>query len=111
MANPLTRFRVMAYVVGCWLLLLVGVAMPLKYFAGQPMLTEIVSPIHGLLYIGYIIVTVLLARSWSWPLPRTVGILLAGTIPFLSFWVERKVVGWIHTQQQDSGSLAAPAHE
>ncbi len=95
MTNPLTRFRVMAYVVGCWLLLLVGVAMPLKYFADRPALTEIVSPVHGVLYIGYILVTVLLARIWNWSTWRTVGVLLAGTIPFLSFWMERRVVAWV----------------
>ncbi len=52
MTHPLIRFRVAAYVVGCWLLLLVGVAMPLKYLGDRPALTEIVSPIHGVLYIG-----------------------------------------------------------
>lgn len=98
----------MAYVVGCWLLLLVGVAMPLKYFADRPALAEIVSPIHGVLYIGYVIVAVLLARALHWSPLRTVGVLLAGTIPFMSFWLERKVVAWarIETTSQRSATLA-----
>jgi integral membrane protein len=107
MTASLIRFRVAAYVVGCWLLLLVGVAMPLKYLADRPTLTEIVSPIHGVLYIGYIIVTVLLARRLRWSPSRTVGVLLAGTIPFMSFWVERKVVSWVHAVKQDTQPTTA----
>ncbi len=97
MNGTLLRFRIMAYVVGCWLLLLVGVAMPLKYAAGSPTMAQIVSPIHGLFYMIYIAMTVLLARESGWRSQRTLGVLLAGTVPFLSFWMERKVLGWVRS--------------
>ena len=88
----LTRFRVMAYVVGVMLLILVGVAMPLKYLGDNSAATKVVSPVHGLLYIGYVVATVQLALSRGWPWKRTLLVLLGGVVPFLSFVTERRVV-------------------
>jgi integral membrane protein len=87
----LIRYRVMAYVVGVMLLVLVLVAMPLKYIADEPTLVETIGPIHGFLYAVYLAVTFDLGMRSRWPLKRTVLVMLAGTIPFLSFVAERKV--------------------
>lgn len=91
LSAALTRYRAMAYIVGVGLLVLVLVAMPLKYFAGDPTLVAIVGPIHGFLYIVYLIFAIDLAFRLRWPLPRTVLVMLAGTVPFLSFVIERRV--------------------
>lgn len=85
------RYRVMAWVVGVGLLVLVLVAMPLKYFADAPMLVAIVGPIHGFLYMGYLALTADLGVKSRWPVVRLLLVALAGTIPFLSFVAERKV--------------------
>lgn len=90
MTQALTRYRVMAWVVGLWLLLLVLVAMPLKYAADSPRLVEIVGPVHGYLYMGYLVVTLDLARRAHWAPVKAIGVMLAGTVPFLSFVVERR---------------------
>jgi len=87
----LTRFRVMAYLVGLMLLVLVGVAMPLKYLAGRPHVGDLVAPVHGFLYIVYVLATLDLAFRCRWSLLRTGLVLLAGAVPFLSFVIERKV--------------------
>jgi integral membrane protein len=87
----LIRYRVMAYVVGVMLLVLTLIAMPLKYIADEPTLVETVGPIHGLLYMVYLVVTFDLAMRSRWSLGRTVLIMLAGTVPFLSFVAERAV--------------------
>jgi len=87
--SALRRFRVIAYVVGVLLLVLVFVAMPLKYFADRPALVETVGPIHGFVYMVYVVLGFDLARRARWALGRTVLLLLAGTIPFLSFVAER----------------------
>ena len=91
MRGALTRYRVMAYVVGGWLIVLVLVAMPLKYLADRPRLVEIVGPVHGFLYMAYLVTAVDLAFRAKWSAVRTVLVMLAGTIPFLSFYAERKV--------------------
>jgi integral membrane protein len=107
MAAALTRFRVMAYIVGVFLLILVFVAMPLKYFADQPTLVAIVGPIHGFLYMVYLAAAFDLAVRAKWPFTRTVLVLLAGTIPVMSFIAERKATGWIRDQAR-TASVSAP---
>ena len=91
MNAALTRYRVMAYIVGVMLLVLVCVAMPLKYFGGNPEASKIVSPIHGFLYIVYLLAALDLAVKVRWKAGRTILLMLAGAVPFLSFVMERKV--------------------
>jgi integral membrane protein len=87
----LTRYRVMAYVVGTALLVLVFVAMPLKYVFHDERVISVVGPMHGFLYMVYLVVAFDLAHRHHWPLRQTVLLLLAGTVPFLTFIAERRV--------------------
>jgi integral membrane protein len=89
--GTLARYRVMAYVVGVMLLILVFVAVPLRYAAGVPEVSKVVSPIHGFLYIVYLVAGFDLALKARWTAKGTVLVLLAGVVPFLSFWAERRV--------------------
>jgi integral membrane protein len=88
--GALIRYRVIAYVVGVMLLLLLFVAMPLKYLADDPGAMNIIGPAHGFLYVVYLLATFDLFRRVRWSFPRLVLMALAGTIPFLSFYAERK---------------------
>jgi integral membrane protein len=93
--GALLRYRVMAYATGVLLVALVLVAMPVKYvdaLGGDPHLVEVIGPIHGWLYFVYLITAFWLAVKARWGLWFTVGVLLAGTIPFASFVAERAVV-------------------
>jgi integral membrane protein len=89
MSAALTRFRVVAYVVGVVLIVFILVAMPLKYFADSPGLVAVIAPVHGVLYMVYLVVTFDLSMRAKWPLSRMVLLLLAGTVPVLSFVAER----------------------
>jgi len=91
MSAALTRYRVMAYVVGVMLLVLVLLAMPLKYLADQPVLVETVGPMHGFLFVLYLATAADLAWRARWPVVFTGLVMLAGTVPFLSFVAERRV--------------------
>ncbi|GGP49792.1 DUF3817 domain-containing protein [Saccharothrix coeruleofusca] len=91
MSGALGRFRFMAYVVGVGLLALV-LAMVVKYAGGEPGLMRVVGPVHGFLYAVYLVLTVDLALKARWSIKGTALVLLAGTIPFVSFYAERKVV-------------------
>lgn len=92
-SKALRFFKIMAFVVGIGLLVLV-VEMVLSYGAG---LKGKDNPLwwwpqpHGFLYIVYVAATANLGFKAGWSLPKMVGIMLAGCVPFLSFWVERKV--------------------
>jgi integral membrane protein len=87
----LTRYRVLAYVVGVMLLALVLVAMPLKYLADMSGPVAVVGPAHGFLYAVYLLAAFDLAVRARWTAKGTVLVLLAGTVPFLSFVAERIV--------------------
>ena len=89
-AAALRRYRIAAYVVGTFLLLLV-VAMFFKYAGGNPHMVEVVGPIHGFIYAVYLVIALDLALRARWSIRGTLLVLLAGTIPFLSFVAERAV--------------------
>ncbi len=95
MSGALRRFRVMAVVVGVALFVLL-VAIVAKYGYDRERFAEVYSPIHGYLYIAYLATVADLARRAGWSLLRTVGVMLAGTVPVLSFVVERRVTRGLH---------------
>jgi integral membrane protein len=90
-ATALRNYRVAAWVTGIGLLVLVFVAMPLKYFFGEPRPVALVGMLHGFLYMAYIVCTLILAERCRWRPLDAVVILLAGTIPIASFIAERQV--------------------
>jgi integral membrane protein len=90
--GALLRYRVMAYITGVMLLLLVFVAIPLKYFGHHPGPVVVIGTAHGYLFIVYLATALHLGILMRWPLLRLGLIMLAGTIPFMSFVAERSVV-------------------
>ena len=84
----LTRYRIMAWVVGILLVLLVGVGMPLKYIWGDGRVVMWTAIPHGWLYMVLLITAYDLGRRVKWSLKWFLGIMLAGTVPFLSFVAE-----------------------
>ncbi|MCJ0893135.1 DUF3817 domain-containing protein [Rhodococcus sp. ARC_M12] len=88
-ASALLRYRVLAYATGIWLLVLVT-EMVAKYIFEVENVPNWIAVVHGWVYLVYLVLTVDLAIKVRWPAARTIGTLLAGTIPFLSFYVEHK---------------------
>ncbi|MFD1815543.1 DUF3817 domain-containing protein [Rhodococcus gannanensis] len=88
-AGALLRYRVLAYATGIWLLVLTA-EMVAKYIFKVEDLPSWIAIVHGWVYFVYLILTMDLAVKVRWPVGRTVGTLLAGTIPFLSFFVEHQ---------------------
>ena len=93
----LLRYRVMAYVVGTLLVVLVCVAVPLKYLADQPTLTTVLGIAHGYLYVTLLVSIADLWRRRRFALSVVVLVALAGTIPFLSFYAERQITAGVRT--------------
>jgi integral membrane protein len=91
-------YRVLALVVG--VLLVVGtLGSVLKYLledgTSLQQLGDDLTPIwliHGWIYIIYVVVTFLLAQKARWPFSQLFLMLVAGLVPGLIFWVERRVV-------------------
>jgi integral membrane protein len=84
----LIRYRIMAYLVGTLLVILVLVGVPLKYFGGNGIVVTLTGVPHGYLYMVLLITAYDLGRRVHWPWGRLILIALAGTVPFLSFWAE-----------------------
>jgi integral membrane protein len=83
------RYRVMAYVTGVVLIVLCFAGIPLQIAAHNTVVVNDVGTLHGILYIIYVIVAYLLTRRLRLAIGPTVLVLLAGTIPVLTFVVER----------------------
>lgn len=91
MQQAATRYKIVAWIVGVVLILLVVVGMPLKYLGDNDVVVATVGPFHGFLFMVYLVLTFDLARRAKWPFGRMLLVMLAGTIPFFSFWAERRV--------------------
>jgi integral membrane protein len=91
----------MAYITGVVLMILCFVGIPLQ-IAGHPALVGVVGTAHGILYMIYLVTAALLAWKLRLHPVRTVVLLLAGTIPILTFVVER----WM-TRRYINPALAA----
>jgi len=104
LARAVRRYRIMAYVTGVVLVILCFVGIPLQVFAHNEFVVNYVGTMHGILYIIYLAAAYLMTRQVGLKLasPQTVIVLLAGTIPVLTFVVER----WV-TRRYINPALAA----
>ncbi len=98
--TALPIFRVMAILVGIGLLLLV-LEMILKYGFDNPVLAWWQIP-HGFLYMIYLGAVANLGFAARWTLNKMIGVMLAGVVPLLSFWVEHKVTQGVQRQLGDA---------
>ena len=88
--KALGRYRISAFVVG-WGLLILVVAMVFKYGFDMGQFVAIWGPIHGVLYVAYVLLAFDLAYKDRWSFVGILGVLLAGVIPGVSFLAERRV--------------------
>jgi integral membrane protein len=78
----LRRFGLVAWLEGISFVLLLGVAMPLKYLAGMPLAVRIVGLTHGILFIAYAWMVLGAMSNRDWSGRRVLTALLAGVLPF-----------------------------
>jgi len=83
----------MGRIEGVSLLLLLGVAMPLKYLAGQPLAVTVVGSVHGALWVIYMVMLGRLWTSGTWTFGTVVVAAVASVLPFGPWWFERRVSG------------------
>jgi integral membrane protein len=91
MQNPITRLRNVGLAEGTSFLLLLGVAMPLKYLADMPMAVRVVGWAHGLLFIAFCLALLQAHRYAKWSIGRSFIFFMAGLVPFGPFLVDRKL--------------------
>jgi integral membrane protein len=106
LAGALLRYRIMAFTVGTGLLILVFIGVPLQYAAGEPAVAQIVGPIHGFLYIVYLLAAVDLARRARFTLLQMAAMIAAGFLPFLAFFIEHRVHQRVELLLADNATAA-----
>jgi len=89
--TALYHFRLAALSEGWSYLVLLFVAMPLKYAAGFPLLVRIVGSIHGLLFIVFVATLVRVVRERRWPFRRAARAFVCSLIPFGAFVFDRSL--------------------
>ena len=89
--TPIGRLRVIAFIEGVSFLLLLGVAMPLKYFAGLPAAVQIVGWIHGVLFVLYLLAVAEVTVKHRWSLAMGAVALIASLIPFGTFLLDARL--------------------
>jgi len=83
-------FKIIAFLEGLSYLLLLFVAVPLKYFAENEKLVQALGMPHGILFIAYVIMAFLLKDQMKWDTKNLLIILACSLLPFGTFWVDRK---------------------
>ena len=84
-------FRKVALFEGISLIVLLGIAMPLKYIWDQPEAVRIVGWIHGILFIFYIWILLRVWISKSWPFKRVTIAVIASLVPFGTIFFDRSL--------------------
>jgi integral membrane protein len=111
-SGAITRYRVLAYTTGVLLIVLILVAMPLKYWGGHPGLDTVVGMAHGMVFYPlYVIASLDLALRARWSPVRTLLIMVAGTVPFAAIYLERNVARQAQAQIDAAKAKAAAKAE
>jgi integral membrane protein len=106
------RLRAVGLAEGTSYLLLLGVAMPLKYIAGVPLAVKIAGWIHGLLFMLFSLLLLDVMTTLRWPFKRALGVFVASLLPFGNFAID----GWLKRQPEtpsdpDERPLSHPAED
>lgn len=83
-------FRIVSFLEGFSYLLLIFVAVPIKYFNGDASFVKILGMPHGILFMLYIILAITLLKSMKWDFKTVMIILVASILPFGTFYIDKK---------------------
>ena len=90
------RFKLVAAIEGISFLVLLGIAMPLKYVWGQPWMVQNVGMLHGVFFVLYVLQVLQLKDDFRWSLNKTFLALAGGVLPFGTFYVSARLVPAVH---------------
>lgn len=88
--SSLGRLRIVAILEGISFLVLLGIAMPLKYLAGIPEVVRIVGMAHGVLFVLYVVLLIQVTIEKSWSFKKFIFAFIASFIPFGTFYADAK---------------------
>ena len=87
------RLRLIGFLEGVCLLVLLGIAVPLKHLCGNPVLVRAMGPVHGLLFLLFVFNALSVGVQQQWNFKTTTWkVLLACLVPFGTFYIDRKML-------------------
>ncbi|HEY8898303.1 MAG TPA: DUF3817 domain-containing protein [Niastella sp.] len=86
------RLRILGFLEGVSLLLLIFVAVPLKYGSQDATLTKTLGPVHGALFLLFILNTLSVGVEQKWARKTTWKVIVACFIPFGTFYIDKKIL-------------------
>ena len=94
-SGSLIWLRIIGIAEGISLLILIGIAMPLKYLAGKPETVKYTGWLHGLLFVAFIATVLYVYFDRNWPIKRVIIAFIAAFLPFGTFvfdnWLQKQV--------------------
>jgi integral membrane protein len=88
--NSVKAFRLISSMEAISFLVLLGIAMPLKYIWDMPGMVQSIGWIHGLLFVLYIIGALVMYKKFKWSLSVLAIVMVCSLLPFGPFYAERK---------------------
>ena len=89
--NPIRAFRMIALAEGTSFLILLCIAMPMKYMMGMPLAVRIAGSIHGLLFLLYVAKLAKLRAAYQWDNRFSVQAFVASILPFGTFLLDKSL--------------------
>lgn len=86
-------FKVISFFEGLSYILLLFIGVPLKYFASNPIVVKFLGMPHGVLFLAYIVIALLIRGSMNWNGKTTMIVLVASILPFGTFYINKKYFG------------------
>ena len=96
LSTTLGRFRLIAIIEGISYLVLLFIAMPLKYMADMPMAVKITGSVHGFLFVVFMVFLLLARVQYKWSFGKATLAFLSSLIPFGTFVFDRKIKNDAH---------------
>lgn len=102
--TQLGRLRIISYLEGISLLVLAGVAVPLKYWRGDPGFVKAIGPAHGILFLLFVFNTLSVAVEQRWKFRATTWkVLIACVIPFGTFYIDKHILKPMAQAEKSAG--------
>ncbi|MES2386753.1 MAG: DUF3817 domain-containing protein [Bacteroidota bacterium] len=94
------RLRLIALTEGLSLIVLVAIGMPMKYMFHDHTIVKAVGPVHGVLFLLYVLNTLTVAIEYKWKFFSTTWkVLLASFVPFGTFYVDHAILSKMHVKK------------
>ncbi len=87
------RLRILGFLEGLSLLILVFIAVPMKYIFNNPELSKLIGPVHGVIFILFVLNALSVSIEQNWKFTTTTWkLLVACFIPFGTFYIDHKIL-------------------